>query len=121
VYSEKLTNAARQAASANKGDLAPNGKNYNAQHIWLHLLVFINPTVASLPQHHHILSEHGCYSGKKEDGNYECGTKNNAKRVETPLPDDFLPLTLTTDMDAAWEKLVFGDVVKAEDEQTTDS
>lgn len=94
-------------------DMAPNGETYNAQHIWLTLLVFINPTVASMPKHHHILSEHGCWEGN-QDGkmvHYECGTKK--EQMETPISDDFLPLTLNPEMDYAWEKLVFGNTSQA--------
>jgi hypothetical protein len=113
VYSAKLTNEARTMAKNHKTDVAPTGKTYNAQHLRLHLLVFINPTVASMPKHHHILSEHGCYVGRENNKivQYECGTKNE-KNVETPLPADFLPLSLNPEMDAAWEKLVFGETVQ---------
>jgi hypothetical protein len=118
VFSAKLTAEVRATASNHESDLAPNGKQYRAQHLWLHLLVFINPTVASMPQHHHILSEHGCYAGKekKQILRYECGTRNNEKKIESALPDDFLPLNLTPEMDAEWEKLVFGDEIQQKEE-----
>jgi len=73
--------------------------------------------VASLPQHHHIFAEPGCFKGHKNDGNgkrrvvnIQCAEGNNpqAKAVETPLPDAFKPLKLDLSMDEAWEKLVFG-------------
>jgi hypothetical protein len=75
------------------------------------LQVFINPAVASLPEHAHLLSEHGCYKSKTQ--NRPCGT-GMKKHIDTEskLPDSFLPLKITPDMDFAWEKLVFGKTMK---------
>jgi hypothetical protein len=102
IYSEYLSNEVKTIASAHKEDPAPNGEKYNAQHIWVNMMVFINPTVASLPQHHHLLSELACYEG---DGKKRpCSVEQH----ETPPPPDYEPLVLTDKMDADWEKLVFG-------------
>jgi hypothetical protein len=40
-YSAELTQQAKEKARSGFSDLAPNGKTYNAQHLWLHLLVNI--------------------------------------------------------------------------------
>ena len=79
----------------------------NAQHLWLKVMVFINPIFASLPKH-------GCYGGRGDGGtctivHRKCGTgSSKEERLETQLSKDFEPLILTNDMDKAWEELVFG-------------
>ena len=104
-----MTKELRDAAGATKNDLAPNEKTYQAQHIRLHLLVFINPQVASLPQHHHLFhSEHGCYGSRAKDGSFIGRICGEGKAVEeTPLPEDWYPLKLTPEMDTKWEERVF--------------
>jgi len=58
VYSEELTLRVRKLASLERRKgVAPNGMLMNAQHIWLTMVVFINPTVAALPQHSHLLTD----------------------------------------------------------------
>lgn len=78
----------------------------NAQHVWLSLQVFINPAVASLPQHAHLLAEPGCFLERAKDGspvNRECGTGNDEQsNIETTLPDAFKPLEITEKMDHDW-------------------
>jgi len=103
VYSKSLTERVRKAAGAenDKKVKAPNGKDYNAQHVRLTALVYINPAVASLPEHQHLLSEHGCFRSR-EDKNIPC----EAKKGETEMADEYLPLKLTKDMDESWENLV---------------
>lgn len=73
--------------------------------------------VASLPEHHHLFAEPGCFDGHGEVVNGKraikgrnCGegTDPQAKSVETPLPDSFKPIKLDPSMDEAWERLVFG-------------
>ena len=73
VYDESLTKTIRAVAIEEVGhaennrnnasdafaSIGPDGKIYNAQHIWLNMLVFINPAVASLPDHAHLLAEPG--------------------------------------------------------------
>ncbi|KAG7373410.1 methyltransferase domain containing protein [Nitzschia inconspicua] len=104
VYSNYLTKQVRSAASASKTIRAPNNSTYNAQHIWLHMLVFINPTVASLPQHAHLLSELSCTNGSKKENRRPCKTESK----ESTLPPAFQPLEWSPELDAAWEKHVFG-------------
>lgn len=112
VYDEGMTSEVRAMAKLHNKDVAPNGKPYHGQHIWLHLMVFINPQVASLPQHHHLFhSEHGCYAGreKTKEGAFigrPCGSVDSQKE-ETPLPEEFSPLKLTPEMDTKWEARVF--------------
>lgn len=64
IYSQQLTDKVRSWASeekeAKEAANAPNGEPYNAQHIWLSMKVFINPAVASLPEHAHLFFEPGC-------------------------------------------------------------
>ncbi|KAG7346399.1 methyltransferase domain containing protein [Nitzschia inconspicua] len=104
VYNEYLTNQIKEADASHRGDLAPNGKAYHAQHIWTHMLVVINPAVASLPNHAHLLSGPSCMEGILPEGQRPC----DPAKQESTLPPNFEPLTLTVDMDIAWEKHVFG-------------
>jgi hypothetical protein len=103
VYSDELTKQITQVA-ANHRDAAPNGKTYNAQHLWLNMLVFINPVVASLPEHEHLLSGPSCTSGTLPEGQRPC----DPAQKESTLPPEFEHLELTIDMDIAWEKHIFG-------------
>ena len=70
------------------------------------MIVFINPTVAAMPEHAHLFAEHGCYHNRTDTGHRECGTGGRAGKGETALPKSFYPLNLTNDMDKAWEELV---------------
>ena len=69
--------------------------------------VFINPAVAALPQHAHLLSEPGCFL-KSTNGvrvNRECGTASNnvvGFELETVLPESFRALKLNSAQDTAW-------------------
>jgi hypothetical protein len=107
VYSEYLTKQVRNAALQANYSKAPHNSTYNGQHIWLHMLVFINPTVASLPDHAHLLSELSCADGHRQEDRRPCSTD----RKESTFPPAFQPLELTPDMDAAWEKHVFGETL----------
>eukprot|EP00586_Coscinodiscus_wailesii_P020042 CAMPEP_0172516992 /NCGR_PEP_ID=MMETSP1066-20121228/280849_1 /TAXON_ID=671091 /ORGANISM="Coscinodiscus wailesii, Strain CCMP2513" /LENGTH=350 /DNA_ID=CAMNT_0013298729 /DNA_START=136 /DNA_END=1188 /DNA_ORIENTATION=+ len=91
VYSKYLTEMVRHAASTGMEETLPNGEKFNGQHIFSTMMVFINPKVASLPQHHHLLAEKGCYRGKIEGVHVkrDCGNKE-----ETPLPPSFQPIKI---------------------------
>jgi hypothetical protein len=118
IYSPELTMHIRNLAMQERRDKveAPNGDTYAAMHIYLNMLVFINPMVASLPQHAHLFAEPGCFDKYGKSMNKEgkltldptnpvvrdCGTKPN----ETPLPPQFQPLVLTADMDQVWVEIV---------------
>jgi len=109
VFSNILTSQMRSKAKEDhrrtdlvKDMITKNRTTYSVgQHLWGTLQVFINPLVASLPEHQHLFAEHGCYDGVKGK---ICGKE--VKGEHTPLPDNFLPLNLTEDMDKAWFKLI---------------
>merc|ERR1712071_672353 len=85
---------------------SPNGKVYNAQHIWTQMQVFINPVVASLPEHQHLFAEGGCFEkieNEKTIGRECDGVKN---KFESVLPKEYLALDITDEMDREWEELV---------------
>jgi hypothetical protein len=102
-YSEKLTLKLREQAKIDKGlpskiKGAKNGK-FNSQHVWLHMMVFINPAVASLPEHAHLMAEEGCFQstanigGKSEMIHRACGTGRNSAH-ETLLPKEYKPIKI---------------------------
>jgi hypothetical protein len=106
VYSPELTQKIRSVASAEKSKgYAPNGLHLNAQHVWLTMKVFINPAVAALPQHAHLLAEPGCFL-KREDGirvNRECGEGGQkSAEMESVLPPEYRALPLTQEQDDKW-------------------
>lgn len=102
-YSPELTNEIRDLARKESG-IGPDGKKYRAQHIWTSMKVFINPAVASLPEHAHLFAgQGGCYVSR-ENGkivNRECGT-GKQEGLESKLPDSYKPLELTEEQDQAW-------------------
>ena len=106
IYSETLTEKLRNAASAEEGTCcAPNGIKLNAQHVWLRGQVFINPAVAALPQHAHLLAEPGCYD-EDENGtaiHLECGKMPDGKfTAVSVLPESSRAITLSQAQDDAW-------------------
>lgn len=105
TYSETLTQKLRNAATQEKNTCcAPNGVTLNAQHVWLRGQVFINPAVAALPQHAHILAEPGCYD-TNENGtvHLECGRSLNGDTTsESVVPETFRAFALTQAQDDAW-------------------
>ena len=103
-YDAELTNIIKGIAIEEKNTgPAPNGKPYNAQHIWLTLKVFVNPVVAALPQHAHLFYEHGCFL-ERGKGRL-CGTGEQG-HLESALPKSYLPLELTSEQDQAWFDLI---------------
>lgn len=101
-YSPELTDELRQIAQR-ESNMGPDGKKFRAQHIRMSMKVFINPAVASLPQHAHLFPELGCYVNRK-DGvliQKECGTGRGGA-LESKLPESFRPLVLTEEMDQKW-------------------
>jgi hypothetical protein len=90
-----------------ESNIGPDGKKFRAQHIRLSMKVFINPAVASLPQHAHLFPELGCFV-KRQEGvliHRECGTGPGAA-LESKLPASFLPLVLDEEMDEKWMTLL---------------
>jgi len=112
VYSEDLTKMVRETAKDEQKaeDPALNGDKYNAQHIWTSMQVFINPPVASLPDHAHLFAESGCYMGRENGAiaRMPCGQKKDGSvdEVSTAMDPEFLPLVPTKEQDEEWEKLV---------------
>lgn len=110
-YDEALTLQVRSWAKQENGmkKSHPFSKTkgyYNPQHIWLSMKVFVNPVVASLPQHDHLFYEPGCYDGRK-DGEIQhrkCGEKTGTE--ESVVPDSFQPIKLSQQMDIKWQSLV---------------
>ena len=109
-YSDILTNKIRQVAldemhkakadQTNPEELGPDGEYWNAQHVWLTMMVFVNPAVASLPEHAHLMAEPGCYGGKSEKSeiiHVECQGENESK-----LPDSFKSLQPTKEKKQVW-------------------
>ena len=106
VYNEEMTEAVRTAAREHAHDPAPGNRTYNAQHVFKHMLVFINPMVASLPEHAHLLSELSCTNGMGKEKRRPCGSSPKQPE-ESTFPPEFQPLPLTDEMDAAWEEHIF--------------
>eukprot|EP00041_Stephanoeca_diplocostata_P014064 m.252433 g.252433 ORF g.252433 m.252433 type:complete len:149 (-) comp19565_c0_seq7:112-558(-) len=71
--------------------------NAPAQHLFSSGMVFINPAVASLPQHHHLIGMHGCHYEYGANGPFE-GDGSLESRMEWPcpgidaLPEEYLPV-----------------------------
>lgn len=109
VYSEFFTKKVRSIASAEKSEGIKSPKeneNYNAQHVWLTMMVFINPAVASLPEHQHLFAEGGCYVDTKEGVIITRDCDGVKDKVESVLPKEYVSLEITDEMDKEWEELV---------------
>jgi hypothetical protein len=128
VYSEPLTKTIRREAHSerNKG-VAANGNDLNPQHVWLTMLVFINPAVASLPEHAHLLADPGCYltRGKSGPVNRECGEvdpkfpgQKQTADMESVLPQEFRALKITEEQDKQWFEHVKARVKQHEPSET---
>jgi hypothetical protein len=106
VFSPTLTQTWREQASGERNSCcAPNGIKYNAQHVWLRGQVFINPAVAALPQHAHLLAEPGCYDNRENRTSHrECGDPMPSQDTsgESVLTVAFRALPLTVAQDDAW-------------------
>jgi hypothetical protein len=106
-YSQGFTKRIRDIAE-NEGKrnvTAPNGEAYEAFYIQQAMHVFINPHVAALPQHAHLLAEPGCHQSGFND--MRLNLRPCQEHLgETELPASFQPLKLTPEMDQAWEELV---------------
>jgi len=110
VYSPFFTQKVKDEAKREKKDQVMSPKaneTYNAQHVWLNMMVFINPVVASLTEHQHLFAEGGCYVDKKDRVliTRDCDGRNE-KDVESIMPKEFISLKITDEMDEEWEELV---------------
>jgi len=116
VYSEYLTGEMRSMAikDQQRKDLTLDMKKdhlyFVGQHLYLSGQVFINPMVASLPEHAHLFAEHGCFGGKDAKGqkiHVDCSHAKQAKgEMLTPLPESFKPLTMDAKMDEEWYNIM---------------
>jgi hypothetical protein len=110
-YLEDVTTEIRTMAwkEANniKTDINPKEKQFKAAYIYANMMVFLNPLVAALPEHAHLLYEPGCFHSNKNGIliQRECGD-GTKEDFETPLPNEFKPLTLTKVQDEQWIKRV---------------
>jgi hypothetical protein len=84
---------------------APGGKAYRAAHIGRNMKVFVNPMVASLPQHAHLFPSHGCFKQYGPDRLNPITRPCNGE-LESELPKEFHPLELTPAMDEEWKVLI---------------
>jgi hypothetical protein len=110
IHSPGLTKKVREIAKGEKfTSIAPNGIKLNAQHVWLTMQVFINPSVAALPQHAHLMAEPGCFvpSSGGEIVHRECGTGNQpCAKLESVLPENFRALSLDPMHEKQWFEYV---------------
>lgn len=69
--------------------------------------VFINPAVASRPEHDHLLAEGGCYEGK-DMPHVHCGFSPNKKSnaVVTPIPEEYKFIAYNETKHFQWEKFL---------------
>lgn len=75
VFSQDLTTLSQAIGRVSNLD------NISATHIWKTMQVYINPRVASLPEHDHLFGSAGCYNNKK---------LSHCSGVDQ-LPDRYLP------------------------------
>lgn len=111
VFSPELSNAIRDVGKfeMHNGLVGPNEEPFRPVHVNMSMMVFINPSVASMPEHQHLFAEHGCFYSD-DLKNLKCGTGKVKK--DTALPSEYLPLELTHEMDDAWMSLVKSDLQK---------
>eukprot|EP00538_Stauroneis_constricta_P009006 CAMPEP_0119546402 /NCGR_PEP_ID=MMETSP1352-20130426/840_1 /TAXON_ID=265584 /ORGANISM="Stauroneis constricta, Strain CCMP1120" /LENGTH=381 /DNA_ID=CAMNT_0007591107 /DNA_START=89 /DNA_END=1234 /DNA_ORIENTATION=+ len=105
VYDDAMSQKVRQIAKEERGTPSAAGKNYNAQHVYTKMLVFINPQVSARPEYARLMTQPGCSDGIGK--NRKCG---KGKEESIP-PPEFDSLVLTPEMDRKWEKRVFGQTI----------
>lgn len=84
IYSEDLTQKIRSYA---RREIDEYG-----QHIWFSMMVFINPVVASLPQHQHLFNGHGCYKDIGDRDNFFNEIDGEPCIGRDALPASYRPL-----------------------------
>jgi SAM-dependent methyltransferase len=88
IFSEELTTLARKLASDGIHGIPEAQRTRGLpQHLIYGLRVFINPEVAKLKQHHHLIGGHGCYDNSIDNshGGLMCDGAD-------ALPSDYLSL-----------------------------
>ena len=91
VYAHKTTDRLRQIAGLSMND------GYGAQHLRINSMVFYNPAVMKLPEHHHLIGGPGCYKGRngQDYGGVWCAGDihfNNGITDFDKLPPRFTPV-----------------------------
>lgn len=100
IYDEELTKQTKLWARS-ESRRTPGGDRYRASHVIQSVKVFINPAVAALPQHSHLLFEHGCLD-KWQPGNILTKPCTSEQGL-SPLPEGFAPLKLDVSGTDKWE------------------
>jgi SAM-dependent methyltransferase len=105
VYDDALTKTVRKWARDDRRSnyTLPTGNQPNPQHVFTSAKVFINPSVAALPEHAHLFPRHGCFAAR--GSNRECGTGPGGHR-ETPLAPSFYPLPVLPEMHDRWVRAI---------------
>jgi SAM-dependent methyltransferase len=106
-YSDKLTEKAKgwvgdEFNNQTISGMGPDGKPYYAQHVSTSVKVFINPMVASLPQHAHLFPHHGCFEDFPPMKTRPCLAEN----LETVLPSSFEPIPFKQSKHDEWLVMV---------------
>jgi len=98
-YDQALSEEARAIAKRTKKSYrSPHNKTYlDGFYMRVTLMVFVNPTVAALPEHSHLFPELGCFGGQGKP-NRKCKKEHG----ETVPDERMYPLNLTEAMDQAW-------------------
>lgn len=111
-YSETLSKKGKGIVGEERSEKIPfpSGGVYHGDRIQSTLMVFINPAVASLEEHAHLLGEAGCYQDKI--GDLQCGEERNprARAINSPLPDEFKPIPYSEKKHKEWEEIVKANV-----------
>jgi len=122
VYMPDLTDVVKAIAKSGSGETCePTLKRcpkhhttgapapFSAQHLQHRALVFLNPRVASLPQHDHLFHEDGCAVGLRKWR--PCGSFNSdilGVSAADALPERYLPLPSAQKDDKEWQQKLFG-------------
>eukprot|EP00747_Dinoflagellata_sp_TGD_P212059 gnl/TRDRNA2_/TRDRNA2_85194_c0_seq3.p1 gnl/TRDRNA2_/TRDRNA2_85194_c0~~gnl/TRDRNA2_/TRDRNA2_85194_c0_seq3.p1 ORF type:complete len:350 (+),score=50.63 gnl/TRDRNA2_/TRDRNA2_85194_c0_seq3:74-1123(+) len=88
IYSDELTQLAHKEAHDGREliQLPGGGVKRGAQHLWTTLMVFINPAVASLAQHQHLIGGvKSCFRTPPDNHRTEC-------TGDDKLPQNYLPV-----------------------------
>ena len=90
VYSDELSRRCR-AIARGKAD------GFRSQHVYYSGMVFINPAVASLPKHAHVIGGPGCCCTKSKRKRFEC-------KKEDKVPEAFMHILKPHMYDPAFEE-----------------
>lgn len=104
IYSDELTETVRGMAKAGRNSTSGD----ESAHLIHSMMVFINPRVASMPQHHHLIGGNGCYGNKinNRDGGVPCTGEDALPAryealLECKLTNDFFTTDCKTNPRAA--------------------